>query len=225
MGFFDLFKKEPPPLVERAFDNICEMLQYGDEMFAAATAHLLDNEILDVDLSALDKEINEREHELRRLVLEHLTIEPERELVFSLKMLSIVHEGERIGDLAKSLAKVGNLAKKPRMGDAVLPLRAMRDQILQMFKQTQKGFTEGDEVAARQVMKAHEGLKAEATRILLDLADREDLTPNEAIVYTLAARLMSRVSSHLANIISTVVSPFDRIRSAPSWPEESRTTA
>ena len=92
---------------------------------AASTACVLDNEILDIDLSALDEQINQGEMSLRRSVLEHLTIDPKRELVFSLKLLSIVHEAERIGDLTKSLEKTGRLAKKPRMGKRVKPLRDM----------------------------------------------------------------------------------------------------
>jgi phosphate uptake regulator len=217
MGFLDLFREEQPPLVGRAFDDICTMLKVGSEMFAAATAYLLDNEILDVDLSKLDDKINDREHDLRRVVLEHLTIDPNRELVFSLKMLSIVHEAERIGDIAKSLAKVGHLAKKPRMGAIVEPLRQVRDQVQQMFEQTQRGFIQSNEEVARDLMRTHETMKETVTQLINETADRGDLSPNEAVVYVLAARLMSRVSSHLANIASTVVSPFDRIRSAPTW--------
>lgn len=219
MGFLDFFRDEHPPLVGRAFEDICTMLAVGEEMFAAATAYLLDNEILDVDLKALDEKINQREHDLRRVVLEHLTVDPNRELVFSLKLLSIVHEAERIGDIAKSLAKTGKLATKPRMGPLVMPLRDIRDRVMQMFLLARKGFVQSNEVAARELMKEHERLKDDVTQIINDLAARDGLTSNEAIVYALAVRLMSRVSSHLANIASTVVSPFDRIRSAPTWSE------
>ncbi len=40
---------------------------------AASTACVLDNEILDIDLSALDEQINQGEMSLRRSVLEHLS--------------------------------------------------------------------------------------------------------------------------------------------------------
>ncbi len=222
MGFFDLFKGEQPPLVEQAFDDVQEMLRTGHEMFAAATGYLLDNEILDVDLSLLDEDVNRREQNLRRLVLEHLTIDPNRELVFSLKLISIVHEAERVGDLCKSLAKTADLAKQQRMGDLVLPLRDVRDRIVTMFATVRKGFIEGDEQAARTLMQNHEQLKGDVTNYLKKLADREDITPNEALVYGMAARLMSRVSSHLANIASTVCSSFDKIRRSPTWAEEEK---
>ena len=220
MGLFDILRGETPPLIEQAFNDVQGMLEVGHRMFAASTAFVLDNESRDVDLSELDQEINEGEMSLRRSVLEHLTIDPQRELVFSLKLLSIVHEAERIGDLTKSLEKTGRLAKKPRMGERVKPLRDMRDRILRMFESARKGFVESEQEEARKLMEAHEQMKDDVTEYLRTLADREDITPNEAMVYAMSARLMSRVSSHLSNIASTVVSPFDEIRRAPTWEDE-----
>lgn len=222
MGFFDRFMGERPPLVRRGTEDVLEMLRRGHEMFAAATAFVLDNEILDVDLKAIDRGINEGERDLRRAVLEHLTIEPDRELIFSLKLLSIVAEAERIGDIGKTLAKVGKVAKKPRMGPLVEPLRDIRDRVLQMFDTVQAGFVDADEQAARDVMKIHEEMKDDVTAYINDLAARDDITANEGIVFALSARLMSRVSSHLANIASTVASPFDQIRRSTTWSAEGK---
>lgn len=217
MGLFDLFKDRSAPLVDEAFGHVCEMLSDGRHMFEAATAFTLDNEILDVDLHALDERINANEQALRRAVLEHLTVDPGREMVFSLKLVSIVHEAERIGDLTKSITKAGRLADRPRLGRQVEPLRDMRDRILKMFDHVRRGFVEEDAEAARTLMEMHETLKDDVTAYLKALADADDVGANAGIVYALTARLLSRVSSHLSNIASTVVSPFDQIRRAPSW--------
>ena len=216
MGLFDLFTGHQPPLVQQAFQDVKVMLQNGHDMFAAATGCLLDNEILELDLGATDQKVNQREQDLRRVVLEHLTIDPDRELIFSLKLLSIVHEAERIGDLSKSLAKTAALADRPRMGPCCARLRDIRDQILDMFGDVRKGFVEADEAAALRIMESHEVLKAKVSTYLEELAHNDDLSPNEAVVYALSAQLISRVSSHLANIASTVASPFDQIRRAPA---------
>ena len=40
-----------------------------------------------------------------------------------------------------------------------------------------------------------------------------DLSADMAIVYAAGARITRRISAHLSNIASTVVQPFDRIRS------------
>lgn len=224
MGLFDLFQGQAPPLIEQASEDVQSMLEIGHRMFSASTAFVLDNEILDVDLGALDAKINKSEQHLRRSVLEHLAVDPQRELVFSLKLLSVVHEAERIGDLAKSLEKTGRLANKPRMGAHVQPLRTIRDRILQMFEHAREGFAESELDPARKLMAEHEGIKDDVTQYLNNLAGCDDITPNEAIVYAMSARLISRVSSHLSNIASAVASPFDQIRRAPSWTSEGKTT-
>lgn len=217
MRFLGFITGEQPALVEQAFGDVRQMLEHGHEMFAAATAQLLDNEILDADLLRLDEEINRCEQDLRRAVLEHLNVDPGTELVFSLKLLSIVHEAERIGDLAKTLSRTARLAHRPRLGPLVEPLRSSRDDVLRAFTLLREGFVEGDEVAARRMIRQHERTKDALTRYVEALADDETITPNEGIVYAMAARMMSRVSSHLANVASTVACPFDQIRRSPSW--------
>ncbi len=139
MGLFDLFREGGPPLVEEAFENVTNMLSDGHHMFESATAFALDNEILNEDLSAADEDINRCEQELRRSLLEHLTVNPNREMVFSLKLISIVGEAERIGDIAKSIVKAGRLAHKPRMGPHVEPLRDLRDRLRKMFDLAKEG--------------------------------------------------------------------------------------
>ncbi len=212
MGFFDFFTGDQPALVKQAIDDVQAMLNHGRDMFAAAAAHLLDNEILDVDLPALDGDINRREQTLRRSVLNHLTVDPKHELVLCLKLISIVQEAERIGDLAKKLGWTAGLAHKPRLGPLVEPLRRSRNRILKMFDLTRQGFVEGDASVAQQLMEEQPRIKAELTQYIQHLAANPDVTANEAIVYTLSARAMSRISSHLANIASTVTAPFDQIR-------------
>jgi len=63
-------------------------------------------------------------------------------------------------------------------------------------------------------MSMHEEIKDDTTMYLATLAEADDLTANEGIVYALLARLLSRISSHLSNVASTVTAPFDRIRRA-----------
>jgi Na+/phosphate symporter len=219
MGFFDLFRDGRAPLVEQAFEDVKAMISNGHEMFAAAAAHLYDNEILDVDLEALDEGINQREQRVRRTVLQHLSHDPDRQLVFSLKLLSIVTEAERIGDLSKSLVEVAEMAHGPRLGPHVEPLRVLRDRVLQMFDRVEVGFFREDEAVAREHMRHHHQLKTDINAYLARLASHENLTLNEGIVFSMSARMMSRISSHLANISSAVVCSFDQIRTAPAWSE------
>ena len=189
-------------------------------MFASAAAHLLENEVLEDDLGELDQHINRGEQRIRRAVFEHLSIHPEKDLIFSLKLISIVHEAERIGDLSKSLAKVAAMAKKPRLSNKVKPLRVFRDQVLSLFEQLEDGFFKGQPEEAEKIMVTHKRLKKDVADYIMDLANDDTLSGNEGVVYALSARMLNRVSAHIANIASTVVSPLDQIRRTAAWPED-----
>ncbi len=189
-------------------------------MFEAATGHLLENEVLEEDLSKMDELINNGEQHIRRVVFEHLSMYPEQDLIFCLKLVSIVNEAERIGDLAKSIAKVAKLANQPRMGALVTPLREFRNTILGMFLQLEEGFFRGNAEEAQQIMEKHKALKAEVANYIINLAGEENLTGNQGVIYALSARMLNRVSAHIANMASTVVSPIDQIRRTAAWPEE-----
>ncbi len=212
MGIFDLLKGDRPPLVNQALEDISVMIRTGEQMIAAATGHLLDNEVLDINLEELDAMINGREEDLRRVLLEHLSVNPRQDLVFSLKLLSIVHEAERIGDLAKSLAETAALASEPRTGEVVDPLRNARDRIVDMLSRVRSSLAAGDDREAVLLMSEHVDVKERLSVYVSKLAVSDGLGSNQAMILALAARMLSRVSSHLANIASTVASPFDKIR-------------
>jgi len=92
----------------------------------------------------------------------------------------------------------------------------MRDRVLVMFDYAHDGFVNEEAEAAQQLMEMHEVMKDDVTVLYLsELADDDSVTANEGVVLALLDRLPSRVSSHLSNIVSAVVSSFDRIRRAP----------
>ena len=188
------------------------MLDRGRDMFSAASGYVLDNEILDVDLAAMDLEVDQREQSVRHAVLEHLNVDPKREMVLSLKLITVVQEVERIGDLALMMSHAGALARTQRMGYIAITLRQLRTRTLQMFDRTRDCFIAGDPVLARGIVADGNVIKKELAECLTSLALNTTVAPNEAVVYTLAAHAISRISSHLTNVASSVTSPFHRIR-------------
>ena len=216
-NLFTILTGARPPLVAQSLTDLGIMLDTADSMFAAATNTLLDNENLNVDLSAQDQTINDREQSIRRAVLEHLLSDPREELALSLLLISIVQDAERCGDLAKSIAKAADLAAAPRMGRHVGALRPIRDRVQAAFPRVRRSFIVGDSKAGRAVMEEHARTKDDVAGFLAELADADDVTSNEAVVLSISARMIGRTSSHLSNIISAVALPFDQVRNAPSW--------
>ena len=213
MGFLDFFTGDQPPLIKGALEDVCAMLNTGRDMFAASSAHLFDNEILEVDLIGLDAAVNQREQALRQAVLEHLTIDPKRELVLCLKLVTVVHEAERIGDLSRMIGHAAELAEKPRLGPLVDELRNLRDRTNQLFNQSRDCFMDGDPVRAQSIQVQQKEVCNELRECVTRIAD-SDMETNEAVVCTLGAHAVSRVGSHLANIANCVIAPFHRVHAA-----------
>ena len=201
----------PSRLVESAFDEFAAMLRHGAEMLDLALAILLDNADLEVDLDQMDDKIDDGESKIRRMVLEHLSVQPERDLVASLVLISMVQDAERIGDFARGLGDLPALANAPREGAFADELGGLADRVRPLFKICGQAFGDDNADLARDVVEKHPLIKADLSDYIRRVA-ASDLDADMAIVYASTARILQRVSAHLSNIASSVVQPFDRIR-------------
>ncbi|HEX9699308.1 MAG TPA: PhoU domain-containing protein [Acidobacteriota bacterium] len=202
---------EKSTLIDAAFRDLSAMLQQGAKMFDLALASLLDNAELTADLNELDDVVDEGERMIRRTVLEHLSVSPNKQLVASLILVSIVQDAERIGDFARGLAEVIDLAKSPRGGPFADELRAIAGRLRPQFEACEKAFRDDDSALAREVSSEHIRIKSDLDAFTARVAD-SDLTADMAVVYGGAARILRRISAHISNICSSVSQPYDRLR-------------
>ncbi len=198
-------------LIDGAFETISGMLAHAAEMYDIAIAMLLDNRPTDVDLDALDDRIDDGEREVRRVVLQHLSVDPQHDLVASLILVTIVQDAERLGDFARGLGDVVELTQQPRQGEFADGLRRLAQDIRPSFEACAASFGDDDAAGARQVIERHVQLKR-AVREYTRRVVASDLAADLAVVYSSSARILGRVSAHLSNIASSVVQPYDRIR-------------
>lgn len=209
--FKELFGGGKSTLLEAAFRDVSTMLKQASRMLEHSLASLLDNVPLEVDLEKMDDVVDEGERMVRRTVLEHLSLDPRQDLVASLILVSMVQDAERIGDFARGLDEVTKLTEKPRQGPWADELRALAARLQPLFETCERAFQNDDSEPANEVISTHAELKP----ALIDYTRRlagSDLDADLAIVYSASARILRRVSAHLANIASTVVQPYDRIR-------------
>lgn len=199
------------PLIEAAFEDISSMLHHSGRMLDLALAALLDNQPLERDLDEMDDPVDESERMVRRSVLEHLSFNPQQDLVASLVLVSMVQDAERIGDFARGIGELVPLARSPRTGPFADRLRSCAEELRPLFEVTETAFRKDDPRRARGVMEKATELKAVLQDYTADVAASE-LTADMAVVYASAARILRRIGSHLSNIASSVAQPYDRIR-------------
>ena len=198
-------------LVDAAFRDVSTMLKQSAKMLDHSLTALLDNQEVQVDLEHMDDVVDEGEIMVRRTILQHLSVNPQQDLVASLILVSMVQDAERIGDFARGLAEVVDLAQSPREGSFADELRLLADRVRPMFAVCETAFRNDDAKLATQILTEHVELKKLLMGYTRKVAASE-LSADMAIVYAASARILRRISAHLSNIASTVVQPYDRIR-------------
>lgn len=160
----------------------------------------------------IDKEINHRQREIRRGIVAHLSAQPQLDLRFSLVLMSVVKDAERLGDYVKNLFEVYE-AHDGAIDSELLDkyYSDLPDRIGQLFKQVHVAFVDSNEDVARQVIDGHGGMMIRCNEILTQVSRDDSLSVNDAVSLALYARFLKRIAAHLGNIATSVVVPVDRL--------------
>ncbi len=209
--FRELWSSGSPTLIEKAYSDMAGMLDSAAKMFDIALDSLVNNVPLSADLDYMDDSVDRGERKIRQSVLEHLVVNPKKEVVASLMVASMVQDAERLGDFAAGLGDIIEYAKSDREGPFRDRLAQSAAAIRPMFPTCREAFLESDAGKATTVIHAH----TEANRVLEEYirsVANSELSADMAVLYSNAARRLIRVSAHLSNIATSVVYSYDHIR-------------
>lgn len=188
-----------------------EMLEHTETMYSLVRASLLEgkgNPSLAERLRDIDKTVNAAQKDIRKRIIEHLSLQPTVDVNACLLLMSVVKDAERLGDYAKNLNEVTELLDSPI--DAQVFGRyfnGMDEDIATLFKLTKEAFVESDEEKAEMSWGYENKLAKWCDSVVAELA-RSDLSVNEAVCFTLIARYFKRIVAHLVNIATSVVLPL-----------------
>lgn len=187
------------------------MLDEAGSMFQLVRARLIgglaDPELKD-RIYKIDKRINDLQKDIRRRIVEHLSLQPTVDVNACLILMSVVKDAERLGDYSKNLYEVTELLEHPIQEPLFSQYFDELDtDIVKLFGQTEDAFINADEEKARSTWDYHRKINKACDKIVADLA-RSDLSVNEAVCLALVARHFKRIVSHLVNIATSVVLPL-----------------
>jgi len=97
-------------------DEFREMLEHAETMYDLVRASLLKGESkpdLEERLRDIDKSVNAAQKDIRKRIIEHLSLQPTVDVNACLLLMSVVKDAERLGDYAKNLYEVTELLDKP----------------------------------------------------------------------------------------------------------------
>jgi len=209
--FEQLFGGQRSALVEAAFDDVSRMLHLSSQMLDHSLEVLFENRPVSINLDDMDDVVDAAERSVRRTILQHLAVNPRQDLVASLVLVSMVQDAERIGDVARGVVELVTMAHGPREGPFRDELRVLATRVRPLFELCESAFREGNEEKARQVIAAQRAVRDDL-KVYRQRVAASDLSADMAVLYAGAAQILRRVGAHLANIASTVVQPYDKIR-------------
>ncbi len=210
-------------LLEHMLKHFSDMLDDGEWMFDTATAVLMREkeagEVRDA-IFARDKKVNEEQRQIRKELVEHLTVAPGVNASACLVLMSVIKDAERIGDYCKNIYQVADIyGGNFEHGPYAYSLRQILLEIKGMFSRTKHAFNDSDTHLAEQVMTALRSLTKRCDMMISQLI-RDNLPTEQAVAYALLSRYFKRVAAHLANIASAVISPVHLIDFVDESPSE-----
>jgi phosphate transport system protein len=203
-------------LLKQALEDSAVALAKAGEMFTFAMSLLLEGTGEEKSVYDMDREVNTLQIDIRKKVLEHLTINPEQDVTASLVLITIIVDIERIGDLAKNIVELHHMRIGTLKDDRYVPaVKNIREKLEISLPMTKEAFIDADAEKAKNLMAEYVWVGHKCDSVLELLAGDESLQVREAVVYGLLFRYLKRISAHLRNISSSVVNPFHRLGYRP----------
>ncbi len=211
---FAIFKKDT--LLDRAYKRSYQMVDITWDMFVKAKISLREMDIskLDINIYERDIEVNKYEREVRRNVLSHLTVAGAADINSGLLLVSIIIDIERVGDYTKNIVELAiNHPAKLHAGMFEEDLKRIETAVEDTFKRVRKIFESSDIQGAEKLLGDYQWVSRLCDQHVIDYIKGTDknISSNDAASLALYFRYLKRINSHLRNVATSVVNPFDQI--------------
>jgi phosphate uptake regulator len=159
-----------------------------------------------------DVKVNKLERKIRKQVIAHLSIGGNSaDVPYSLLLMSLVKDVERIGDYAKNLAETLDVSGAILPDDeTVAELREIRQEVEVAFEAVAEVFARSDEEEAVELIRQGRDMTHRCDA-LIDRIAKSDYDAATTVAVTLGTRFYKRIGAHLLNILSGVVMPLHKL--------------
>jgi len=198
-------------LLTEAFSLFCRMLKTVWRMFE--TSKEMFGEVgkekeLVAELRRMEEETDGLHTEIRRKIVEYLSLVRDGDVIAALLLFSAVHDAERLADLAVNIAEaVRLLPPDGRGGQYFEEIKEVEKHLGRMVSLTVKAFSEQDEGAAKEALMLRAPIAAACNSLLSRIASDAEISPARAVALTLLERYFKRTAAHLFHIAATVANP------------------
>jgi phosphate uptake regulator len=200
--------------LDEVYGEFREMLEGAERMFVMVCRALLQNTDvanLGQQIHEADRQINKLQKQMRRRIVEHLALQPTVDVSVCLILMSVIKDGERLGDYCKNLYEVVELLNEPLGREEYSKYFDEIDKdILALFGTTREAVFNADEEKARMAWDVENRIAKLCDRLVERIA-KAPLSTNRAVCFALIARHFKRIVAHLVNIATSSILPLSDI--------------
>ena len=159
-----------------------------------------------------DGRVNELERTIRRQVITHLAVPGnEADLPYSLLLISLVKDVERLGDYAKNLSEIVDIRPDPLPeGRALTELLVIREGVEHVFRSCADVFVGSRKDEALELIQQGRDTARRCDHLIVEIGHGDyDAATTTALI--LGTRYYKRIGGHVLNVLSSVVVPLDKV--------------
>ena len=185
-----------------------EMTLAAGEMFFTGSASSEER----ADLYGRDVRVNQLQRQIRKQVVAHLSLSGNRpDVPYSLLLISLVKDVERIGDYAKNLAEINDIHSGGLVDDEITrELREIRRDVEESFKALSVVFSRSDRARAVELIRRGRDAAHRCESLIVRIS-RSDYHASTVTALVLGTRHYKRIGGHVLNILSSIVMPIHKI--------------
>ena len=196
-------------------DNFARMLKVTYEMTLAAGEIYFEMKAAPEDRTAIyerDVKVNQLQRTIRKQVVAHLSMHGNRQDVpYSVLLVSLVKDVERLGDYAKNLCEIVDIQEGVLPDDETTEeLREIRRGIEAAFQVASEVFSTSDRERAVQLIQQGRDV-AHRCDALITRISRGSYGPSRTTALILGTRYYKRIGGHVLNVLSSVVMPLHKV--------------
>lgn len=208
-----IFKADNP--LARMGENFAKMLALTHEQTLWAGEVFFDKPPTPEERTKIykqDVKVNKLERKIRKQVIAHLSVGGNAaDVPYSLLLMSLVKDVERIGDYAKNLSETLDVSGATLPDDeAVAELKEIRAEVERMFVAVAEVFAESDEEEALALIRQGRDMSHRCEGLISRVA-KSDYSAATTTAVVLGSRFYKRIAAHLLNILSGVVMPLHKL--------------
>jgi phosphate transport system protein len=195
--------------------NFSEMLTLGYDMTVSAGEMFFAGAASPQDRTTMyqrDVRMNKLERLIRKQVVAHLSLSGNRpDVPYSLLLISLVKDVERIGDYSKNLTEISDIRPGPPPDDEITQeLGEIRSDVEQSFKALSVVFGTSNRERAIELIRQRRDA-AHRCDALIARISRSDYDAATTTAMALGTRYYKRIGGHALNVLSSIVMPIHKI--------------